>query len=107
CCVSERVSCHLAVQCFPARRSSDLLKGSAMGGGQGESGGAPGAEPGSGGWSGGVGKPMCLVSEVLLGGESAANCRLVGVDGFDGDRKSTRLNSSHVKMSYAVFSLNK
>src|SRR5690606_40511509 len=29
-------------------------------------------------------------------------CRLV-----DGDRKSTRLNSSHVKISYAVFCLKK
>src|SRR5690606_41835829 len=26
-------------------------------------------------------------------------------DGFTGDRKSTRLNSSHVKISYAVFCL--
>src|SRR5690606_42123004 len=28
-------------------------------------------------------------------------------DGRDGDRKSTRLNSSHVKISYAVFCLKK
>src|SRR5690606_5197559 len=28
-------------------------------------------------------------------------------DGIDGDRKSTRLNSSHVKISYAVFCLKK
>src|SRR5690606_39835009 len=27
--------------------------------------------------------------------------------GLDGDRKSTRLNSSHVKISYAVFCLKK
>src|SRR5690606_1916496 len=32
--------------------------------------------------------------------------RLVAV-GTDGDRKSTRLNSSHVKISYAVFCLKK
>src|SRR5690625_224215 len=29
------------------------------------------------------------------------------VDGLDGDRKSTRLNSSHVAISYAVFCLKK
>src|SRR5690606_42052182 len=35
-----------------------------------------------------------------------AGHRLVG-DGRDTDRKSTRLNSSHVKISYAVFCLKK
>src|SRR3712207_8986840 len=30
-----------------------------------------------------------------------------GVDGFWGDRKSTRLNSSHANISYAVFCLKK
>src|SRR5690606_40733758 len=30
-----------------------------------------------------------------------------GVDGMREDRKSTRLNSSHVKISYAVFCLKK
>src|SRR5690606_42099406 len=29
------------------------------------------------------------------------------LSGVDGDRKSTRLNSSHVKISYAVFCLKK
>src|SRR5690606_40697351 len=29
------------------------------------------------------------------------------IDTSEGDRKSTRLNSSHVKISYAVFCLNK
>src|SRR5690606_40416351 len=33
--------------------------------------------------------------------------RAVGHYSFDGDRKSTRLNSSHVKISYAVFCLKK
>src|SRR5690606_2334023 len=32
---------------------------------------------------------------------------VVGRDGSGGDRKSTRLNSSHVKISYAVFCLKK
>src|SRR5690606_42006193 len=31
----------------------------------------------------------------------------VGIGGYIGDRKSTRLNSSHVKISYAVFCLKK
>src|SRR5690606_40003352 len=31
----------------------------------------------------------------------------VGLDDLDEDRKSTRLNSSHVKISYAVFCLKK
>src|SRR3712207_8550546 len=31
----------------------------------------------------------------------------VGVLGFTGDRKSTRLNSSHANISYAVFCLKK
>src|SRR5688572_30999452 len=30
-----------------------------------------------------------------------------GADPFDGDRKSTRLNSSHSQISYAVFCLKK
>src|SRR5207302_11116793 len=30
-----------------------------------------------------------------------------GIIDFEGDRKSTRLNSSHVKISYAVFCLKK
>src|SRR5690606_40749866 len=31
----------------------------------------------------------------------------LGIDAYDLDRKSTRLNSSHVKISYAVFCLKK
>src|SRR5690606_40927991 len=34
-------------------------------------------------------------------------CRLSALDPPAGDRKSTRLNSSHVKISYAVFCLKK
>src|SRR5690606_41403748 len=39
---------------------------------------------------------------VLDGGDAQRKEQLVG-----GDRKSTRLNSSHVKISYAVFCLKK
>src|SRR2546422_5547932 len=34
-------------------------------------------------------------------------CRTAGREGRDGDRKSTRLNSSHGYISYAVFCLKK
>src|SRR5690606_23745971 len=47
---------------------------------------------------------------VLLGGEAVSDSvwtRLRETDGTLGDRKSTRLNSSHVKISYAVFCLKK
>src|SRR5690606_42081862 len=40
---------------------------------------------------------------VLQSGESLR----AAVERTDGDRKSTRLNSSHVKISYAVFCLKK
>src|SRR5690606_21976664 len=44
--------------------------------------------------------------EVLVGGEGEGVLRLAG-DAPPLDRKSTRLNSSHVKISYAVFCLKK
>src|SRR3712207_6967510 len=36
-----------------------------------------------------------------------AAARSLGADGHGGDRKSTRLNSSHANISYAVFCLKK
>src|SRR5690606_42079405 len=36
---------------------------------------------------------------------TAAGAHEIGAHQFPGDRKSTRLNSSHVKISYAVFCL--
>src|SRR5690606_40515620 len=58
------------------------------------------------------------VGEVAAGcGRAGAICDLTGLQqgiaagvepgGCQGDRKSTRLNSSHVKISYAVFCLKK
>src|SRR5690606_41439345 len=44
------------------------------------------------------------VEEELLGLSIALACHLVRRE-IDQDRKSTRLNSSHVKISYAVFCL--
>src|SRR5438477_5347018 len=43
-----------------------------------------------------------------IGADRAASAdRLLGADLFPGDRKSTRLNSSHMSISYAVFCLKK
>src|SRR5438874_5475644 len=49
---------------------------------------------------GGRGDPPTQIRESLIGG-----MKLEGADGED--RKSTRLNSSHVEISYAVFCLKK
>src|SRR5699024_11868854 len=60
-----------------------------------------------------LGEPSCLGEPVHLG-EPERSVRLGGldrtgddVDGPGQDRKSTRLNSSHVSTSYAVFCLKK
>src|SRR5437660_11751425 len=51
--------------------------------------------------------PIC----VLVAGEEVQRvtvvCHLLGAVGARRDRKSTRLNSSHVAISYAVFCLKK
>src|SRR3712207_7621788 len=44
-------------------------------------------------------------NDLILGG--GGNDRLDGGGGLDEDRKSTRLNSSHANISYAVFCLKK
>src|SRR3712207_8990562 len=46
--------------------------------------------------------PIIALGVVLPGGEAAA-----GYGGAHADRKSTRLNSSHANISYAVFCLKK
>src|SRR5438874_2866709 len=57
--------------------------------------------------------PNDLVGHFVLGSEHAALCLKIGLDRILGfryngiDRKSTRLNSSHVEISYAVFCLKK
>src|SRR5436309_11173172 len=75
---------HRGLHSFPTRRSSDL-EGPA---------GAVGVRP-----------PVFRHSQCsrgwVLAGQSGCDDRLVP------DRKSTRLNSSHVKISYAVFCLKK
>src|SRR5699024_2145242 len=59
----------------------------------------------------GQGQGACLVALVEQGGDLAhgelcAHAALQ-VGGVEADRKSTRLNSSHVSISYAVFCLKK
>src|SRR5437868_13344668 len=49
--------------------------------------------------------PIFLVE--LEGGGQVGAERLLDDDAFPADRKSTRLNSSHVSISYAVFCLKK
>src|SRR5690606_42108842 len=54
--------------------------------------------------------PHCLVASYKLSKrvdqDISAVCSAYAIK-LDGDRKSTRLNSSHVKISYAVFCLKK
>src|SRR5690606_40503467 len=63
--------------------------------------------------SGGVWSPpewARWVEAVCVGGGGGGGAGLAGPAGTSrhgGDRKSTRLNSSHVKISYAVFCLKK
>src|SRR5690606_41867944 len=45
-------------------------------------------------------------NRALVAGSAATN-RMIGIAEVLTDRKSTRLNSSHVKISYAVFCLKK
>src|SRR2546427_1712335 len=51
-----------------------------------------------------LGLPCSLCSLIPVGGNMAIK---VGINGFGRDRKSTRLNSSHSQISYAVFCLKK
>src|SRR5207249_11573678 len=50
-----------------------------------------------------------IIGAIIVGGPLAVAFGPLGpvVGGFLGDRKSTRLNSSHVSISYAVFCLKK
>src|SRR5690606_24408843 len=52
-----------------------------------------------------VGQTLGEVGELLRGSGRPHGWRLFGRYGALGDRKSTRLNSSHVKISYGVFSV--
>src|SRR5207245_4984431 len=51
--------------------------------------------------------PLCPFVTVVLGIELVGRDSVEPMDPFAGDRKSTRLNSSHGSISYAVFCLKK
>src|SRR5947209_14586433 len=89
-----RYANHRDLHSFPTRRSSDLdADGAAVGPLE-------------------VGEDLAQGHLALAGGEVAGGERLVELlfgeaEVLDLDRKSTRLNSSHANISYAVFCLKK
>src|SRR5690606_41956277 len=85
--------CHRDLRSFPTRRSSDLRRG--FGGEQGEAAGNAVGEVGRF-------EPVAALGRPHPGAGDEFAEIAVAVD-----RKSTRLNSSHVKISYAVFCLKK
>src|SRR5690606_42040744 len=101
-CMAVRAYAHRRTRdlpSFPTRRSSDLGQGFAR-----HFQRAPGRID--------IGARDAVLAlggvEGILGDESLGQQRLVIVARARGeDRKSTRLNSSHVKISYAVFCLKK
>src|SRR5690606_39978373 len=103
CCLSllfQLHPIHRALPSFPTRRSSDLPIGEHKRKGRNNSRTAE---------RGDVGSPWAIGSK--YGGHTAVHPELGTIEDFEllvrRDRKSTRLNSSHVKISYAVFCLKK
>src|SRR5690606_41969019 len=90
----SRSAHHRALHAFPTRRSSDLSAAIGIGG----DGGDAGAEN-----SGAV----YVYTRNRTGWTEDAYIKSSETRAGDRDRKSTRLNSSHVKISYAVFCLKK
>src|SRR5699024_11572980 len=88
---------HRDLHSFPTRRSSDLRKR------------CPGEDRGRRGHSGSDQPPLFHQSMCPIGhcAGRGAGVRRWHVLLSPGDRKSTRLNSSHVSISYAVFCLKK
>src|SRR3989442_2333203 len=52
-------------------------------------------------------RPIVIAWRIEAGAADPNVQRLAGIGGENTDRKSTRLNSSHVRISYAVFCLKK
>src|SRR5690606_41264372 len=99
-CVSPPSGDPRCLRSFPTRRSSDL-RGSGWPAHQ--QGGR--RDPGKSGFRGAKARQ---VVERRQGGRGRGKGRKVeDMSGGIEDRKSTRLNSSHVKISYAVFCLKK
>src|SRR5690606_41818694 len=98
----QRSGADRALHSFPTRRSSDLRHGrnrrmAAPGRGAGRT------EQGRGGTR----VDAIVVENIVKRFGSVEALRGVSFRVRRGDRKSTRLNSSHVKISYAVFCLKK
>src|SRR5207253_10987594 len=91
---------HLDLHSFPTRRSSDLSHSSA-------------SIPSAGRWLPNVTAAptypeQCVMLPTMPGGHNGSRRGPEGIaTGAVVDRKSTRLNSSHVAISYAVFCLKK
>src|SRR5699024_11631966 len=84
---------------FPTRRSSDLMKAG------GRLLGQLYEEPGGGWWNGIEESKKLFEYAVNNGAEILLSTPVNNIE--NRDRKSTRLNSSHVSISYAVFCLKK
>src|SRR5207302_6305367 len=100
-CVCRGPVTSVGLPSFPTRRSSDLW--------------VMRADPAIVFWEGETRRLGDGLTLIRCGGHFAGGTVLHWGDGADGrgvpaaaeDRKSTRLNSSHVKISYAVFCLKK
>src|SRR5699024_12703525 len=92
---------HLSLLSFPTRRSSDLQIVGLLGGRVAE-------KLCLGDISTGASNDIQLASQIAR--KMVATYGMsdrIGTVSFESDRKSTRLNSSHVSISYAVFCLKK
>src|SRR5690606_40281878 len=89
-------NCYLRIlHSFPTRRSSDLIDGNGSAGTVAARDAGTGAGRRAGPEPAAAGDPAAGLSRAAAAYRQRA------------DRKSTRLNSSHVKISYAVFCLKK
>src|SRR5690606_41445091 len=95
-------SAHLDLHSFPTRRSSDLARAAID-----AAGGEVLLTARSEGFF--IGRPDLeeTVRRLQAFAEAGADCLYAPGIRSEQDRKSTRLNSSHVKISYAVFCLKK
>src|SRR5439155_23350383 len=99
-CYSDR----RAIHSFPTRRSSDLFAAGEL---DATVDRHPGGNPGPLRPGGAAPAPDPSRAPGEATRDSRAPLLQDGILQSDGDRKSTRLNSSHVAISYAVFCLKK
>src|SRR5690606_41078754 len=97
---SPRYAAHRHLDSFPTRRSADLTTQTEV----------PFIHVADAAGASTLPDIVFYVAGGLIGaagGDIQASSRTLLVDQVERDRKSTRLNSSHVKISYAVFCLKK